>query len=111
MRTLPTAGRQVTRIERDAAMLRPPPRTDPYRRSSYRRSSGDSRQGRRFAIAPDVQVELLDRLLELNHERDAGEDRQGLDVKKSKCAHQRVRSGLRCSDRPELSGVGARIGA
>ncbi len=42
----------------------------------------DTRQGRRFTIAPDVQVEVLDRLLELNHERYAEEIRQGLHAKK-----------------------------
>ncbi|MGQ0777202.1 MAG: Eco57I restriction-modification methylase domain-containing protein, partial [Pseudonocardiales bacterium] len=42
----------------------------------------DTRQGRRFTIAPDVQIEVLDRLLELNHERYAEEVRQGLHAKK-----------------------------
>jgi hypothetical protein len=42
----------------------------------------DTRQGRRFTIAPDVQVEVLDRLLELNHERHAEEIRQGQHAKK-----------------------------
>lgn len=41
-----------------------------------------TRQGRRFTIAPEVQVEVLDRLLELNHERHAVEVRQGLYTKK-----------------------------
>lgn len=40
---------------------------------------------RRWTVAPEAQVELLDRLLELNHERYAEEVRQGLhDKKKSK---------------------------
>jgi len=42
----------------------------------------DTRQGRRFTIAPDVQVEVLDRLLELNHERHAEEIRHSLHAKK-----------------------------
>jgi hypothetical protein len=42
----------------------------------------ETRQGRRFTIAPDVQVQVLDRLLELNHERYADEVRQGKDAKK-----------------------------
>jgi hypothetical protein len=42
----------------------------------------DTRQGRRFTIAPEVQVEVLDRLLEFNHERYAEEIRQGLHAKK-----------------------------
>lgn len=42
----------------------------------------DTRQGRRFTIASQVQVEVLDRLLELNHERYAEEVRQGLHAKK-----------------------------
>ncbi|MGH3884621.1 MAG: hypothetical protein ACRDRC_14640, partial [Pseudonocardiaceae bacterium] len=41
-----------------------------------------ARQGRRFTIAPDIQVEVLDRLLQLNHERYAEEVRQGLHAKK-----------------------------
>ncbi|PZS40815.1 MAG: hypothetical protein DLM62_00835, partial [Pseudonocardiales bacterium] len=41
-----------------------------------------TRQGRRFTIASDVQVEVLDRLLQLNHERYAEEVRQGLHTKK-----------------------------
>ncbi|MGH4014761.1 MAG: hypothetical protein ACRDSL_12710, partial [Pseudonocardiaceae bacterium] len=36
----------------------------------------------RFTIAPEVQVEVLDRLLELNHERYAEEVRRGLHAKK-----------------------------
>ncbi|MGH3784904.1 MAG: Eco57I restriction-modification methylase domain-containing protein, partial [Pseudonocardiaceae bacterium] len=43
-----------------------------------------TRQGRRFTIAPDVQVKVLDRLLQLNHERYADEVRQGLHAKKPK---------------------------
>ncbi len=42
----------------------------------------NTRQGRRFTIAPQVQVEVLDRLLELNHERYTEEVRQGLPAKK-----------------------------
>jgi hypothetical protein len=42
----------------------------------------DTRQGRRSTIAPDIQVEVLDRLLELNHERYAEEVRQGRHAKK-----------------------------
>lgn len=38
----------------------------------------ETRQGRRFTIEPDVQVEVLDRLLEVNHQRYAEEVRQGL---------------------------------
>lgn len=41
-----------------------------------------TRQGRRFTIAPDVQIEVLDRLLQLNHERYAEEVRQGMHAKK-----------------------------
>jgi hypothetical protein len=41
-----------------------------------------TRQGRRFTIAPEVQVEVLDRLLQLNHERYAEEVRQGQHAKK-----------------------------
>ena len=41
----------------------------------------DTRQGRRFTIDPVVQVEILDRLLELNHQRHAEEVAQGLHSK------------------------------
>ncbi|GAA4539812.1 Eco57I restriction-modification methylase domain-containing protein [Amycolatopsis samaneae] len=41
-----------------------------------------TRQGQRFTIAPDAQTEILDRLLELNFERHAEEERQGLHRKK-----------------------------
>ncbi|MGH3721746.1 MAG: hypothetical protein ACRDRI_23445 [Pseudonocardiaceae bacterium] len=41
-----------------------------------------TRQGRRFTIDPDVQVEVLDRLLQLNHDRYAEELHQGLHAKK-----------------------------
>ncbi|MFD0203850.1 MULTISPECIES: Eco57I restriction-modification methylase domain-containing protein [Saccharothrix] len=41
----------------------------------------DTRQGRRFTIDPMVQVEILDRLLELNHQRHAEEVAQGLHSK------------------------------
>jgi hypothetical protein len=37
----------------------------------------ETRQGTRWAIAPAVQHEILDRLLELNHERHAEEQRSG----------------------------------
>ena len=51
-------------------------------RSGFRARVHDTRQGRRFTIATDVQVEVLDRLLELNQERYAEEVRQGLHSKK-----------------------------
>jgi hypothetical protein len=60
----------------------------------------DTRQGRRFTIALDVQVEVLDRLLELNHERYADEVRQGRRVKKKSKAK---RPG-NVADRPLLDG-------
>lgn len=41
----------------------------------------DTRQGQRFTIAPDVQTEILDRLLELNFERHDEEVRKGLHSK------------------------------
>ena len=41
----------------------------------------DTQQGRRFTIDPVVQVDILDNLLELNHERYAKEVRQGLHSK------------------------------
>lgn len=43
---------------------------------------GELRQGRRFTITPDIQVEGLDRLLELNQERYAEEFRRSMHTKK-----------------------------
>lgn len=43
----------------------------------------ETRQGRRYTISPEIQVEVLDRLLELNHQRYADEVAQGLHVKKT----------------------------
>ncbi|MGW3467689.1 Eco57I restriction-modification methylase domain-containing protein [Saccharopolyspora sp. NPDC000995] len=50
-----------------------------------------TRQGERFIIAPDVRVEVLDRLLELNHERYVEELAKGLHGKKKRKA-KRVKS-------------------
>lgn len=44
----------------------------------------ETRQGTRFTVSPEARVELLDRLLELNHERYAEEVRLGLHDKKAK---------------------------
>lgn len=44
----------------------------------------ETRQGMRFTVSPEARVELLDRLLELNHERYAEEVRLGLHDKKAK---------------------------
>ncbi|MEU6761580.1 type IIL restriction-modification enzyme MmeI [Streptomyces sp. NPDC046853] len=49
----------------------------------------ETQQGSRFTIAPDVQTEVLDRLLELNHTRYQAEMEQGLhnaDAKKRRAA-------------------------
>lgn len=61
----------------------------------------DTRQGRRFTIAPEVQVEVLDRLLKLNHERYAEEVRQGLHAKK-KLTAKRTKNAAQ-SERPLFS--------
>jgi len=53
----------------------------------------DTPPGPRFTIAPEVQVELLDRPLELNHERYADEIRQGLHAKE-KTAAKRTRKAV-----------------
>lgn len=60
----------------------------------------DTRQGRRFTIAPDVQVEVLDRLLELNHERYAEEVKQGLHHKKTKSKRTK-----KSNEEPPLDGL------
>jgi hypothetical protein len=57
-----------------------------------------TRQGTRFTISPEARVELLDRLLELNHGRHAEEVRIGLQPGKKKRA-----SALRVSRRSRSS--------
>ncbi|SHG63842.1 Eco57I restriction-modification methylase domain-containing protein [Streptoalloteichus hindustanus] len=52
----------------------------------------ETRQGRRFTIAPEVQVEVLDRLLELNHARHAEEIAQGLHNRGRRVGGNRRRS-------------------
>ncbi|HAS08928.1 MAG TPA: hypothetical protein DCS55_00155 [Acidimicrobiaceae bacterium] len=47
-------------------------------------------QGMRFTISPEAKDEILDRLLELNHERYAEEVAAGLHAKKSKTATKRA---------------------
>ncbi|MGH3875312.1 MAG: hypothetical protein ACRDSR_28095 [Pseudonocardiaceae bacterium] len=59
----------------------------------------DTRQGRRFTIAPDVQAEVLDRLLQLNHERYAEELRQGLHAKK------KPKRTSKTAQRPQIDGA------
>jgi hypothetical protein len=49
----------------------------------------ETRQGLRFTIDPTVQVEVLDRLLELNHQRYAEEAAKGLHDKKGKGRRKR----------------------
>jgi hypothetical protein len=44
----------------------------------------ETRQGTRFTIGPDARVEVLDRLLELNHARYAEEVRLGLHANKTR---------------------------
>jgi hypothetical protein len=47
----------------------------------FRHGFHTTRQGRRFTISPVTQVEVLDRLLELNHHRYAEEVAKGLHTK------------------------------
>ncbi|MGH3853186.1 MAG: Eco57I restriction-modification methylase domain-containing protein [Pseudonocardiaceae bacterium] len=58
----------------------------------------DTRQGCRFTIAPDMQVEVLDLLLDLNHKCYAEEVRQGLHTKKAKPAKRTLK-------RPPFNGL------
>ncbi|WP_344973824.1 hypothetical protein [Salinactinospora qingdaonensis] len=44
----------------------------------------ETRQGTRYTIGPAVRIEILDRLLELNHERYDAEVEQGLHEKSNK---------------------------
>ncbi|KWX04860.1 hypothetical protein TH66_06000 [Carbonactinospora thermoautotrophica] len=53
----------------------------------------ETRQGMRFTVAPDVQVEICDRLLELNHQRYEEEVARGL--------HSKKRSGRPAGGRAE----------
>jgi hypothetical protein len=52
----------------------------------------DTRQGRRFTIAPEVQVKVLDRLLELNHQRHGEELEKGLSGKKRKTKSKKTKA-------------------
>ncbi|MGW0517133.1 Eco57I restriction-modification methylase domain-containing protein [Crossiella sp. NPDC003009] len=52
----------------------------------------ETRQGLRFTIAPEVQVEVLDRLLELNHERYAEEVAKGLPGEKRKAKAKKAKA-------------------
>lgn len=59
-------------------------------------------QGERFTIAPDVQTEILDRLLELNHARHNTELEQGLhapEAKKRRAAARKVKAKARAAAR------------
>lgn len=58
----------------------------------------ETRQGRRFTVDPVVQVEILDRLLELNHQRHAEELRQGVVGGKRKTSTKRGRKIPTASD-------------
>ena len=55
----------------------------------------DTAQGRRFTIGPAARVELLDRLLELNHARHAAEVAAGLHSRKKTSAPRRSRGPSR----------------
>jgi hypothetical protein len=49
----------------------------------------ETRQGMRFTVSPDARVELMDRLLELNHARYAEEARSGLHSGKNRPTAER----------------------
>jgi hypothetical protein len=61
----------------------------------------DTPQGARFTLGPVTRVEVLDRLLELNHERYAAELSAGLHVKKT----PRNKVAAAPDDQPRLQGV------
>lgn len=60
-----------------------------------------TKQGDRFTISETARREVLDRLLELNHQRYAEEVAQGLhDKKKAKGKRQRAKNRERLSQKP-----------
>jgi hypothetical protein len=61
----------------------------------------DTPQGRRFTVNPRVRIEVLDRLLELNHRRYADEVAAGLHEKKTK-GRGRARRQVPEADMPRL---------
>ncbi len=50
----------------------------------------ETAQGTRFTVGPEARIEVLDRLLELNHERHVEELRLGLGATKPKRPHTRA---------------------
>lgn len=62
----------------------------------------ETRQGIRFTIAPDIQTEILDRLLELNHVRYKEELDRGLhtrEAKKRRAAARKAKAKARATGR------------
>ncbi|CAL9504256.1 Eco57I restriction-modification methylase domain-containing protein [Streptomyces sp. enrichment culture] len=62
----------------------------------------ETRQGPRFTIAPDVQTEILDRLLELNHARYKEEVEKGLhtpEAKRRRAAARKAKAKARAAAR------------
>jgi hypothetical protein len=62
----------------------------------------ETRQGIRFTVSPDVRVELLDRLLELNHARYAEEVRSGLHSGKNSPTAEPKAARQRSSSTPAM---------
>ncbi|MEU5402622.1 type IIL restriction-modification enzyme MmeI [Streptomyces sp. NPDC005963] len=61
-----------------------------------------TRQGPRFTIAPEVQVEILDRLLEMNHTRHDAEVRRGMhtpEAKRRRAAKRKAEADARATTR------------
>lgn len=67
----------------------------------------DTEEGRRYTIADGVRIELLDRLLELNHERYRDEVARGLhDADRRKKTRSNARGGQATGDElPLLDGL------
>jgi hypothetical protein len=62
----------------------------------------ETRQGMRFTVSPNSRVELLDRLLELNHARYADEVRSGLHSGKNTATAKRKAARQPSSSTPAM---------
>jgi hypothetical protein len=62
----------------------------------------ETRQGIRFTVSPDARVELLDRLLELNHARYAEEVRSGVRSRKNSPTAEPKAARRRSSSTPAM---------
>lgn len=74
----------------------------------------ETRQGPRFTVAPDVQTEILDHLLELNHARYEDEVKRGLhtpEAKKRRAAARKAKAKARAAARSAKGEAGTNSAA